>query len=708
MPHQPKAEEILRAVEAIVQSEGFRRSDRMSRFLRHVVQNALANDQGQLKESAIGHAVFDRPADYDTKQDPVVRNEARRLRAKLDHFYQTEGGSARVRIEIPRGGYAPQFALQPGSNSATDSRSLPASRRVVMLVLTGFALAGLVGLYWMSRTPDIPVFGRIRPLSSTAESELHATFDRQGRWMAYCSNAKGNFDIYLRDQAASVRRVTRHEADELHPSFLPDGSHLVFGRVAGGGFDIVVVNLQSGEERTVARSEGLMFGGPVPDPTEMFGNPGPVWSPDGTEIAFTTVVGGESQARAIHLVKVRGGGIRQLTHPPGQRHDLDPAFSPDGTKLVFSRWLTNSSSEIFVASVKTGEARRLTAEQSDHRGFAWMPDGKSLVVSSNRSGLFGLWHLSIDGGTMRPLALSAGHARDPALSKDGTQLVFSEYRQQSEIWRSSTVFHSKGRGIHERIVESARQNHSAQISPDGKQVAYVSDRSGSWEIWVQDLATAQCRKVTHFEGPMVGSVQWAPDGKTLAFDARPQGRSAIFLVDLEGDREARVWSQSGFEDKMPSWSEDGRWLLFNSDRGGRQQLWKAPVTAPGNATLLSAEFAVDSRQAREAVIYESSMAQLWLAPVLGGPAHPVPHLPPLPASRLWTGTSEGIWTVDTRSSPPEVWLADPATGASRPAAILAGPVVENTPSLSISPLRDWVVYSLRKESRSQLLRLEAK
>src|SRR5271154_6790037 len=85
------AEEVKQALRQILASETFRRSERMSQFLHHAVEATLTNETSRLKEVCVGVEVFGRPADYSPKADPVVRNEARRLRRKLDEYYITEG-----------------------------------------------------------------------------------------------------------------------------------------------------------------------------------------------------------------------------------------------------------------------------------------------------------------------------------------------------------------------------------------------------------------------------------------------------------------------------------------------------------------------------------------------------------------------------------------------------------------------------------------
>jgi serine/threonine-protein kinase len=111
---------IRRSLEAILASESFVRSPRLARFLRYTVEQALDGNENALKEYVIGVEVFDRGRDYDPRIDPIVRVEARRLRAKLKRHYDTEGHEDGIAIEFPTGGYVPRFVNRaPGLRSRT-------------------------------------------------------------------------------------------------------------------------------------------------------------------------------------------------------------------------------------------------------------------------------------------------------------------------------------------------------------------------------------------------------------------------------------------------------------------------------------------------------------------------------------------------------------------------------------------------------------
>ncbi|MDX2154282.1 MAG: hypothetical protein SFV54_26310 [Bryobacteraceae bacterium] len=130
-------DEAVRAqVARIIVSEGFVRAPRMRRFLEFIVEETLAGRGNQLAEYTIGLAVFDRGAGFEPALDPIVRNDARRLRLKLLEYYrQVEGGAREeVLIEVPKGAYLPVFRCMKAAQSSHRVPIFDAERRLVSII----------------------------------------------------------------------------------------------------------------------------------------------------------------------------------------------------------------------------------------------------------------------------------------------------------------------------------------------------------------------------------------------------------------------------------------------------------------------------------------------------------------------------------------------------------------------------------------------
>src|SRR5713226_5082869 len=124
-----------RQLDKVLESSRFARNERLSRFLRFVVEGHLEGRDQELKESLIAIEVFGRPPGHDSKQDPIVRTEASRLRARLNEYYLADGQDDSLAIDLPKGGYVPVFrqaAPKPGP-------ALPPRRRRSLTISTAIA-----------------------------------------------------------------------------------------------------------------------------------------------------------------------------------------------------------------------------------------------------------------------------------------------------------------------------------------------------------------------------------------------------------------------------------------------------------------------------------------------------------------------------------------------------------------------------------------
>jgi TolB-like protein len=144
-PAQPGPEECRTALERILGSRVFEQAGRASDFLRFVVEETLAGRGDRLKGYTIAVEVFGKPETFDAQSDPLVRVEAGRLRRRLVEYYHGDGGSDRIRIELPRGSYAPMF-----SYVAKPALGKPPRRRnrLARRTLAGVVVAAVTLLAW--------------------------------------------------------------------------------------------------------------------------------------------------------------------------------------------------------------------------------------------------------------------------------------------------------------------------------------------------------------------------------------------------------------------------------------------------------------------------------------------------------------------------------------------------------------------------------
>src|SRR5215831_6464041 len=149
------AQAARRQLDKVLASAGFSRNARLSRFLRFVVERHLEGRDQELKESLIAIEVFGRPPGYDSKQDPIVRTEASRLRARLSEYYLADGKGDSIIIDLPKGGYVPvvRSAERTDKPAAPEAARLNKWRIPVGIAALALLVVALAAVNWWRSRP---------------------------------------------------------------------------------------------------------------------------------------------------------------------------------------------------------------------------------------------------------------------------------------------------------------------------------------------------------------------------------------------------------------------------------------------------------------------------------------------------------------------------------------------------------------------------
>jgi Tol biopolymer transport system component len=256
------------------------------------------------------------------------------------------------------------------------------------------------------------------------------------------------------------------------------------------------------------------------------------------------------------------------------------------------------------------------------------------------------------------------------------------------------------------FIQSTRNDVQAQFSPDGQKIVYMSERSGSSEIWICDREGRQHVQVTAFNRSYVGSPRWSPDGKAIVFFAR-QASADIYVVNADGGKPNRLTVEES-TDIGPTWSGDGQWIYFCSDRSGSPQIWRMPSSG-GQATQLTTHGGLDpieSRDRRFLYYARSNVPGIWRVPVEGGEEVPVIDHHPAGAFHRWVLTEKGIWLVTPQK--PDEWVVEFFNFASSKLNTI-GTLEKRATTISnleISPDGRWLVWTQLDQSGSDIVLLE--
>ena len=218
-----EANAVRRELEEVLKSAAFARNERLSHFLRFLVERHLEGRNHEVKESVIGTEVFGRKPDYSPKRDPIVRTEARRLRERLRQYYEGIGRYDAVRIELPKGGYVPAIAVtegQPATSNPEPEGGPSALRRWRLVSLAG---AGLTVVLVVMGLTQFGRYGRLRPKTSSAAYDLYVRA-RAFEMLPSLSGIESSIDLL-------------NQAIIKDPSYAPAYAGIAAGYAARSGFD---------------------------------------------------------------------------------------------------------------------------------------------------------------------------------------------------------------------------------------------------------------------------------------------------------------------------------------------------------------------------------------------------------------------------------------------------------------------------------------
>ena len=395
-----------------------------------------------------------------------------------------------------------------------------------------------------------------RALTDTPSAEFFPQIGPDGRTLVYASNQRGNWDLYFTDPDSKQTRLLTSDspADDTEPALSPDGTAIAFRSEREGG-GIFLYDLASNKIRKLST----------------LGH-NPAWSPDGSEIVCASegIVRPEDRyTAASQLWAIRiDNSARRLVY---KGDAVQPSWSPNGERIAF--WASRSGQrDLFTVRAKprngiTPEPVALSNDAAVDWNPVWSPDGVYLYFVSDRDGHMGLWRMRVDQtsgeaqGAPEAVHLPVDEVAHVSFSRDGRRIAFVAYKLLANLFRirfdpireqleaapesltngklpytrpdlSSNglwlAFNSQssrddlfmlgtdGSGFRQ-LTDDQYKNRGPRWSPDGKKLAFFSNRGGPWEIWTYTIDGGTLQQLTRGATGTTAWPVWSPDGKKLAY-----------------------------------------------------------------------------------------------------------------------------------------------------------------------------------------------
>ncbi len=481
------------------------------------------------------------------EKDPEQRfHSAHDLGFDLDALLQVPGSSPAAAVSVP------------GPASWLRRVALPLSA-VVALALA-FGAVRIAG-FRVVRGSSSPSAGaaagaQFTQLTSGAGVEDFPSISPDGKTFLFVGSAPGNSDIYLQrvDGHNAINLTKDCTQDDSQPAFSPDGGRIAFRSEREGGG----IFLMGATGESVRRLTDFGFN--------------PAWSPDGKEIAVATERIEEPLNRrttsSLYAVNAATGARRLITKGDA----VQPSWSPHGHRIAYWGLPTGSGQRdiwTIPASVSTpgAGAVAVTSDAAVDWSPVWSPDGNFLYFSSDRNGTMNLWRVPIEEksgralGSPEPVTVPSRWCGQLSISRDGRQLVYTSQDETSSIQKIAfDPVRERVTGEPIPILAGSLLVRDINPSPDGKWVVF-NTRGTQEDIFVASSDGSSQRQLTNDPFKDRGP-EWSPDGKRIAFYSNRVGRYEIWSVNPDGSGLTQLTKTTGPGTWFPHWSPDGTRLAF--------------------------------------------------------------------------------------------------------------------------------------------------
>jgi Tol biopolymer transport system component len=456
--------------------------------------------------------------------------------------------------------------------ASTIPRGKPSGRRAAVLaILFSAAAAGVAG--WLLRaiwtSPPVAPVVQVQRLTDLVGLEQAPALSPDGRTVAFVAMSDGRRHIWTRLLAGGTPLVvTKDDVDHYAPRWSPDSSSIIYYSPAR----------DSGDPGTLFEIAAL--GGP-PRRLVTALAPGDL-SHDGRSIAFLRFHEGAIELAVATRDLTRTRAITKL--PAGSYSNL--RWSPDGSRVALLQTPGGAdfSTNLVVIDVATGTDRLVMADIV-LQGATWAPDGTRLVVSSAEGSTmsypatFNLWAVPVDGGARSQLTFGEVSYQYPDVDAQGN-LVASRVRSQSDVWKfpvTGDPAENARQGV--RLTRQTGDVQTLTLSPDEREVAFLSDNGGHANVWIARVADGEMRPLTLETDPrvLVAVPYWSPQGNLINFLSNRSTRSSnvtLWVVNPDGSDPRDL----GLEGAWGCWSGDGQWLYYSTLINGLYHIRKVRMS----------------------------------------------------------------------------------------------------------------------------------
>lgn len=357
-----------------------------------------------------------------------------------------------------------------------------------------------------------------RLITATEDVEVNPSLSPDGALVVFARERDNRSSLWIQSVGSATATpllTTPAGASDRFPVWSPNGRNVAFARfLPQGDCEVLLVSATGAGLRRVARCDG----------TDMLSFD---WAPDGGSLLFGSMTG-RYASRGIRSLDLASGRWSSLHYAMGaDDFDYAPRYSADGKKIGFVR--NPQVGDMWMMDADGSNAQRLTDDAAEIRGWSWLGSDE-MVFGRRIDSESRLYRLDVATRLLRDMGID--NAQSPAISRGGGNLVFMRSQFQSGLFRIPL---GENGGPPQRLFASSARDAQPMVSPDGAQLAFTSDRSGTFALWWARLNEPASLQVIEGVRPEARQpMDWAADGRHLLVTGRDaDGAPGIYEVAPE-------------------------------------------------------------------------------------------------------------------------------------------------------------------------------
>jgi tricorn protease len=407
------------------------------------------------------------------------------------------------------------------------------------------------------------------PAFTSAETKLLRFPDIYQDKVAFCH--AGDIWIASADGGLAVR-LTSHPGQELFPKFSPDGKWIAFTGQYDGDEQVYVMPVEGGVPKQLTFYPAK---GPLP-PRWGYDNQVYGWTRDGTSVLFRSMrYAWDLTDTRLYTVPMTGGFPEPLPMPVSGAGD----FSPDGKKMIYSplirdfrtwkRYQGGWAQDLYIYDLATNEVTQVTDNPRTDRDPMWI-DGK-IYFDSDRDGKLNLYSYDVATKEIKQLTFEKTFDIGWPSCDDAGRIVY-ELDGELQIYDTTTGANKKisitvpddAVAMRPSRVSAAKNIEQFGLSPKGERALFCA----RGDIFTAPIEKGPTRNLTNSSNAHDKWPAWSPDGKKIAFISDRTGEDEIYLVNQDGMGDLEQLTSNGHEMRyLPKWSPDGKQIAFTDKNG---------------------------------------------------------------------------------------------------------------------------------------------